>query len=303
MKLIIRRKIQESTTIHPEQRAGVKLAWAAVRFRLPPQRRNGPVKCVLDIGPRKPQGADGCHRKEHQPQCKQPRHPPPFFSRLTCTSLLSWKNRHLTRPAAVAGRSPNRDPATITAATASASSIEDLPGVTTPARSSSPRRCRATTITRWNRWISSSGSDTPAFRRATALRTHGRPQAIFDLLRTDRNHDKNVVFSLRLRKKNNNIIIIWVLHVIFANGNEIIKPNMTLFDKQKLTEMVLYILNKTNGLDYYHVFKIIYFANIAHLSRCGLRITTDDFCALQDGPVPSILYDSIKKVGKAVRNM
>lgn len=70
---------------------------------------------------------------------------------------------------------------------------------------------------------------------------------------------------------------------------------MTLFDKQKLTEMVLYILNKTNGLDYYHVFKIIYFANIAHLSRCGLRITTDDFCALQDGPVPSILYDSIKK--------
>ena len=69
---------------------------------------------------------------------------------------------------------------------------------------------------------------------------------------------------------------------------------MTSFDKQKLTEIVLYILNKTNGLDYYHVFKVIYFANAAHLSKCGLRITTDDFCALQDGPVPSILYDSIK---------
>lgn len=38
---------------------------------------------------------------------------------------------------------------------------------------------------------------------------------------------------------------------------------MTRFDKQKLTEVVLYILNKTKGLDYYHVFKIIYFANIA----------------------------------------
>lgn len=69
---------------------------------------------------------------------------------------------------------------------------------------------------------------------------------------------------------------------------------MTNFDKRKLTEMVLYILNKTNGLDYYHVFKIIYFANIAHLAKCGLRITTDDFCALPDGPVPSILYDSTK---------
>ena len=70
---------------------------------------------------------------------------------------------------------------------------------------------------------------------------------------------------------------------------------MTNFDKRKLTELVLYILNKTNGLDYYHVFKIIYFANIAHLAKYGMRITTDVFCALPDGPVPSVLYDSIKK--------
>ena len=69
---------------------------------------------------------------------------------------------------------------------------------------------------------------------------------------------------------------------------------MTHFDKRKLTEVVLYILNKTDGLDYYHVFKIIYFANIAQLAKCGLRITTDVFCALPDGPAPSILYDSIK---------
>lgn len=69
---------------------------------------------------------------------------------------------------------------------------------------------------------------------------------------------------------------------------------MTNFDKRKLTEMVLYILNKTNGLDYYHVFKVIYFANVSHLVKYGLRMTTDEFCALQDGPVPSILYDCIK---------
>lgn len=70
---------------------------------------------------------------------------------------------------------------------------------------------------------------------------------------------------------------------------------MSNFDKRKLVEMVLYILNKTNGLDYYHLFKIIYFANIAHLAKYGLRITTDDFCALPDGPVPSDLYNSIKE--------
>ena len=69
---------------------------------------------------------------------------------------------------------------------------------------------------------------------------------------------------------------------------------MNSFDKQKLTEIVLYILNKTNGLDYYHVFKVIYFANIVHLAKYGFRMTTDEFCALPDGPVPSILYNCIK---------
>ena len=71
---------------------------------------------------------------------------------------------------------------------------------------------------------------------------------------------------------------------------------MTQFDKQKLTEVVLYILNKTKGLDYYHVFKIIYFANIAHLAKYGFPMVSDEFCALPDGPVPSELYDCIKGV-------
>lgn len=70
--------------------------------------------------------------------------------------------------------------------------------------------------------------------------------------------------------------------------------HMTTFDKQKLTEIVLYILNKTNGLDYYHVFKVIYFAELEHLAKYGFRMTTDEFCALPDGPVPSILYDCVK---------
>ena len=69
---------------------------------------------------------------------------------------------------------------------------------------------------------------------------------------------------------------------------------MTNFGKRKLIETVLYILNKTKGLDYYRIFKIIYFANIAHLAKCGLQITTDEFCALPDGPVPSNLYNSIR---------
>ncbi|WP_288745339.1 Panacea domain-containing protein [uncultured Prevotella sp.] len=81
---------------------------------------------------------------------------------------------------------------------------------------------------------------------------------------------------------------------------------MTQFDKQKLTEVILYILNKTKGLDYYHVFKIIYFANIAHLAKYGFSMVSDEFCALPDGPVPSILYNCIKDdvhCDKELKNM
>ena len=38
---------------------------------------------------------------------------------------------------------------------------------------------------------------------------------------------------------------------------------MTSFDKQRIIEVVLYILNKTGGIDYYHLFKIFYFVFIA----------------------------------------
>lgn len=70
---------------------------------------------------------------------------------------------------------------------------------------------------------------------------------------------------------------------------------MTHFDKQKLSEIVLYILNKTKGLDYYHLFKVIYFANMEHLVKYGFPMVADDFYALPDGPVPTVLYDSIKR--------
>jgi uncharacterized phage-associated protein len=90
-------------------------------------------------------------------------------------------------------------------------------------------------------------------------------------------------------------LLIHNIVVLLHNKRTFLLEIMTNFDKRKLVELVLYILNKTNGLDYYHVFKIIYFANISHLAKYGLRITTDDFCALPDGPVPSSLYVSIKK--------
>lgn len=69
---------------------------------------------------------------------------------------------------------------------------------------------------------------------------------------------------------------------------------MTRFDKEKLIEVVLYIINTTKGLDYYHVFKILYFAQQKHLCKWGSRIVADEFVAMEYGPVPTQLYSAVR---------
>lgn len=71
---------------------------------------------------------------------------------------------------------------------------------------------------------------------------------------------------------------------------------MTDFESRKLTELVLYILCKTGGVDFYHAFKILYFAEMKHLAKWGTGIVPDEFCALKYGPVPTALYDAVKEL-------
>lgn len=73
---------------------------------------------------------------------------------------------------------------------------------------------------------------------------------------------------------------------------------MTSFDSKKLTELVLYILGKIGGVDFYHTFKILYFAEMKHLAKWGSGIVPDKFCALKYGPVPSRLYDAVKELNQ-----
>ena len=72
---------------------------------------------------------------------------------------------------------------------------------------------------------------------------------------------------------------------------------MTDFESKKIRELVLYILEKTGGVDFYHAFKILYFAEMKHLAKWGSRIVPDEFCALKYGPVPTALYDAVKELG------
>lgn len=74
-------------------------------------------------------------------------------------------------------------------------------------------------------------------------------------------------------------------------------------EKQKIIEVVLYILNKAGGMDYYHLFKILYFANQRSLVEWGQLMISDKFCALPHGPVPTELYNAIKGQRSVIPNM
>lgn len=60
---------------------------------------------------------------------------------------------------------------------------------------------------------------------------------------------------------------------------------------------LLYILQHFNGkLTKHKLFKILYFADMEHISQYGRKITDDTYYAMQWGPVPTELFDMVKKV-------
>ncbi|MBQ9214336.1 MAG: SocA family protein [Bacteroidales bacterium] len=64
----------------------------------------------------------------------------------------------------------------------------------------------------------------------------------------------------------------------------------------KIKAVVTYILEKTGGLDYIHLFKIMYFAQQEQLVNYALPIMDDSFIARRHGAVPSLTYKVIKCV-------
>ncbi len=77
---------------------------------------------------------------------------------------------------------------------------------------------------------------------------------------------------------------------------------MSIDDILKLKAVVLYVVKKCQAIDYFHIFKIIYFADREHYAIYGRRIVNDTFYALKNGPVPSFLYDAVKAVEEGTNN-
>lgn len=85
---------------------------------------------------------------------------------------------------------------------------------------------------------------------------------------------------------------------LLVNPNKVLKfatdsnKDMKTIDQiNKIKATVLYILQHfREGVDYIHLFKIMYFAQQSHLVKYGRPIVDDSFVARKHGPVPALTY-------------
>ncbi|MBL7712982.1 MAG: SocA family protein, partial [Chitinophagaceae bacterium] len=68
------------------------------------------------------------------------------------------------------------------------------------------------------------------------------------------------------------------------------------FNERKSLQAVLYIANRLARRDFHKIFKVLYFSDRDHLIKYGRTITGDQYIAMEDGPVPSKIYDIFKAV-------
>jgi uncharacterized phage-associated protein len=76
------------------------------------------------------------------------------------------------------------------------------------------------------------------------------------------------------------------------------KPMTTLQFKMnwtKAVEAIHFVVSLHPGITPYYLVKIFYFADKAHLADWGRPICGDDYVAMEHGPVPSGIYDLVKR--------
>ena len=70
------------------------------------------------------------------------------------------------------------------------------------------------------------------------------------------------------------------------------------YNEQKAVAAVLLVVNALSSIDRHKLAKILFFADQKHLATYGRTVTSDFYCAMEAGPVPSHIYDSIKHIAK-----
>lgn len=73
---------------------------------------------------------------------------------------------------------------------------------------------------------------------------------------------------------------------------EKIKYKMS-FDKA--IEIIVWLASNNPGIDIYHVAKVVFFAEKAHINKYAKPIVGERYCKLDYGPIPSNIVDLINK--------
>jgi uncharacterized phage-associated protein len=66
-------------------------------------------------------------------------------------------------------------------------------------------------------------------------------------------------------------------------------------NREKAIEALVYVASKRPGIDVFQVCKIFFYADLSHFRKYGRPVTGDQYYAMKNGPVPSFIYDAIKR--------
>ena len=64
---------------------------------------------------------------------------------------------------------------------------------------------------------------------------------------------------------------------------------------EKAIETLVWVANERQGVDFFHIVKILYYADKQHLQKYARPILGDTYIKMEHGPVPSGIYDLLKK--------
>jgi len=70
------------------------------------------------------------------------------------------------------------------------------------------------------------------------------------------------------------------------------------FDRDKALEAILYIAKSLNKPTFHSISKMFYLSDKLHLQEYGRLICGDRYIAMENGPVPSAIYDMMKVAAK-----
>jgi hypothetical protein len=65
-------------------------------------------------------------------------------------------------------------------------------------------------------------------------------------------------------------------------------------DKDRILAAMLFLMNDHPGITQYQIVKSIFFADEEHLNRYGRPVTFDNYVAMPQGPVPSLVLNLLK---------